>query len=180
METQAQNIYTIDAENILKKYCEIFGISKEVMTSKLKSRNIIIPRQLCMVEMLNRRYTQYTVGAMFNRHHSTVTYAKKTVEKMVHTKNEEYLEHIQVVEDYNNRSQISEKMNRDKILKVKKKEILKKHTSYISTDEGGYRGCEPLIYPKGGLLAMQEYAEFYHLTNGTGILPEPKVCKSFE
>jgi len=83
------------SDNIIARYCSIYGITEDEIKSSARPRHIVIPRQLCMVALLKTGLTLESVGMLFNRHHSTVLYSKRIVESMIDVKDEVYMEYIE-------------------------------------------------------------------------------------
>jgi len=74
-----RNFY--DYNDIIKVVSLITGISKEKMLSRTRLREAVKARQIAMY--LIYKYTQFSttiVGAIFNRDHATMIYAKNTIE----------------------------------------------------------------------------------------------------
>jgi chromosomal replication initiator protein len=75
----------ISIDVIVQVVCEYFGISKEQILSKSKKQAYAIPRQIAMY--LATKYTNKTmamIGKYFGkRDHTTVVYARKTVQQQI-------------------------------------------------------------------------------------------------
>ena len=79
---------TIDATKIIEIVCKFYGIKKEEMLSRKRTKNIAEARQIAM--FLISEYISIpldSIGSIFGKDHSTVIYAKnKVIEDIKHSK----------------------------------------------------------------------------------------------
>lgn len=79
--------YDVDPDIIIKKVALSYGVNDELIKSKIKTKNVIAPRNVCMYilrKKFNMTYTQ--IGHFFSgRDHSTVMSAIEKIEKILKT-----------------------------------------------------------------------------------------------
>lgn len=79
--------YDVDPDIIIKKVAFSYGVNDELIKSKVKTKNVIAPRNVCMYilrKKFNMTYTQ--IGHYFSgRDHSTVMSAIEKIEKILKT-----------------------------------------------------------------------------------------------
>lgn len=76
----AQNAETIDAGRIIDCVCKFYGLKKEELLGRKRTKDIALARQIAMyliTEILSM--PQEAIGRIFNKDHSTVIYAKKQI-----------------------------------------------------------------------------------------------------
>ena len=85
----------------VKEVCRLFGISNDMLFTKIKRRDVVDARQLlfylCRERQMSVRYIQeYMMDNGFSIHHSTIGYGINKVEKrMVNDK--DWLENVQEI-----------------------------------------------------------------------------------
>lgn len=83
-----ENDETIDATKIIETVCKFYGVKKEEMLAKKRTKNIAEARQIAMylvTELMNLPLE--AVGNIFGKDHATVIYAKnKVIEDMKNSK----------------------------------------------------------------------------------------------
>ena len=79
---------TIDATKIIEIVCKFYGLKKEEILSRKRTKNIAEARQIAMyliTEYINIPLD--SIGSIFGKDHSTVIYAKnKVVDDIKHSK----------------------------------------------------------------------------------------------
>lgn len=71
----------LEAE-IIQRVCNVFGVTRADLMSRKRKREVSQARQAAIFAIIRLRYTQEQAGAVFNRDHSTVAHAIRTIENL--------------------------------------------------------------------------------------------------
>jgi chromosomal replication initiator protein len=74
----------LDMDQVVEVVCRFFGVSRDVLASRSRRRDVLVPRQLAMY--LCRRYTDEplaVIARLFERDHPAVSNAVKRVERRI-------------------------------------------------------------------------------------------------
>jgi chromosomal replication initiation ATPase DnaA len=73
-------------DRIVKAVCQTYGTTLELLQRKCRERQIVEPRQMCVAfEYMATDAHIRTVGVYFGLHHSTITYAVRSVYNLYKT-----------------------------------------------------------------------------------------------
>lgn len=90
-----ENIVRIDNDEIIDTVCNVTHIKKEKLYSTKRDREIVTARHIAMFLLKDLAgLSLFSIGKIFNKHHSTVIYAISHVTKMVEIKDENYTYYI--------------------------------------------------------------------------------------
>lgn len=75
------------SDDCIRVVAEYYQITKSLLKSGSRLREIVVPRQVCMwmLSSVFKSYSTPQIGKMFNKHHATVLHACKTTEDQIHT-----------------------------------------------------------------------------------------------
>ncbi len=77
-------------QEIINKVCVAFSITPGQMMEKTRRHKIVIPRNTAMYLLRIKGFGASEIGRIFNKDHSTVIYASKSIQNLIDTKDFEY------------------------------------------------------------------------------------------
>lgn len=90
-----EGIIRLDTDKIIDTVCNVTHIKKERLYSTKRDSEIVTARHIAMFLLKDLAgLSLFSIGKIFNKHHSTVIYAISHVTKMVEIKDENYTYYI--------------------------------------------------------------------------------------